>query len=71
METCKSVPNYIIHFGAFVIGGCIIWDGDPLGVSVTCTHQIMPIIENCGSLNCVQSAIKNIAKNIQGCFLIG
>jgi len=62
METCKSVPNYIIRFGVFVIGGCIIRNGDPLGVSVTCTHQRMPIIERCGSFNCVQNAIKNITK---------
>jgi hypothetical protein len=63
METRKGVPNYIIHFRVFVIGGRIIRNGDPLGVSVTCTHQRMPIIERCGSFNCVQSVIKNIAKN--------
>lgn len=66
METCKGVPNYIIHFGVFVIGGCIIRDGDPLG-PITCTHQRMLIIERCDSLNCVQSVIKNIAKKVK-CF---
>jgi hypothetical protein len=71
METCKGAPNYVICFGAFVIGGCIIRDGDPLGVLVTCTHQRMPIFERCGSFNCVQIAIKNIAKNSQKFFLIG
>jgi hypothetical protein len=65
METCKGVPNYIICFGAFVINGCIIRDGDPLGVSVAFTHQKTPIIERSGSFNCVQNAIKNISKNSQ------